>query len=295
MHIFITGISGFIGSHLAHHLARAGHEVSGSARNPPLARAGLPAGSRLHAHVLGAPVNAGMFDGCDAVVHAAYDLGRGAREVNVLGTQALFRAAEAAGVRRQLFLSSYSAHPAASSEYGQSKMELQGFFAQQGQPVARPALVLGPGGLFARIAQLVRKLPVLPLLDGGRKPVPILAIDDLVRALEVLLTGGRCDVVNLANAEPVRLLDIIRTLEDVTGNETLLVPVPARLLLAPLQLLEKLPLPLPISSESLQGYLRNEEIPPSDLASCLGGETPLRIMVERSVQALSKQAAAASF
>jgi NADH dehydrogenase len=246
----------------------------------------------VHAHALGAPVDAKLFEGCDAVVHGAYSFTPGSRELNVRGTQALFQAAQAAGVRRQLLLSSYSAHPAATSEYGQSKRELQDFFVAQGQVVARPALVLGPGGLFARIAGMVRKLPVLPLLDGGRKPIPVLAIEDLVQAVEKLLTGERRGIVNLANAEPVRLLDIIQTLGDVTGNEPLLVPIPARLLLMPLQLLEKLPLQLPVSSESLQGYLRNEDTPPSDLASCVGSELPLRVMVERSVKVLATQAQA---
>src|SRR6185437_10369822 len=125
MRIFITGVSGYLGSSLAQYLTAQGHTISGSSRRTPANP-----------------------DRADIVIHAAHDFTRGAMDRNLELTHAAFASAKKCGVKRQIFLSSYSARADAESEYGQTKYRLEQTFLDAGETVLRLGLVIGNGGLF---------------------------------------------------------------------------------------------------------------------------------------------------
>ena len=97
------------------------------------------------------------------------------------------RAAAAAGVRRQILMSSISARPDAVSEYGRTKLAEEEYFIRNNHTIVRPGTVLGKGGLFGKIAGVMQSFPVLPLLDGGRARMTVIGVHDLCRALEAIL------------------------------------------------------------------------------------------------------------
>jgi len=106
---------------------------------------------------LNAVFDSAILRGVDAVVHCAWDVRPGAAPNNVAGTKRLVEAAEVEGVMHQVFISSSSAHASAVSDYGRSKLAVQDYMMAHGHAVARPGLVIGAGGLFARLSEKAAK------------------------------------------------------------------------------------------------------------------------------------------
>ncbi len=260
MRIFITGIGGFVGSQLARFLHEGGHEVGGSASRAESA-ARLP--EWLVARVelrLGDAIDAAMLVGYDAVFHLAHASGADGQEDNLRGTLSLATAARDAGVARLVFTSSYSAHARATSHYGRGKLLIEQALATRpdlATTVVRLGLVLGPGGLFARMSDTLRRLPVVPLPDGGRNTVPILSIHDSNRALLAVLDEPAGGTFNLAYEQRPTLRELMAAMARDAGLRRAFLPVPLGLVLGPLRLLELLHIPTPIDAENLRGYRQN--------------------------------------
>src|SRR6266481_4334070 len=113
MKAFITGATGFVGSHVARALAAAGADLRLLVRPASLKNniAGLPAeiavGDLREPESLKQAMN-----GCDVVFHVAADYRLWVRDPeqmyrsNVEGTRAAIRAAQESGVRRVVYTSS---------------------------------------------------------------------------------------------------------------------------------------------------------------------------------------------
>jgi len=168
----ITGVTGFIGSHLAERLLAAGVAVRGLARRPEEAAWLAAQGAQIAQADLAQ--RAGLDDavrGCDVVLHtAAWTGGPGLSEqqawiVNVAATGWLLQAAQDAGVQRFVYFSSvavYGLNPAPLSDetaptppvrqlYPDSKIAAETLVraAQaDGLPttIVRPASTYGPRG-----------------------------------------------------------------------------------------------------------------------------------------------------
>lgn len=108
---FLTGGSGFVGGHLIRRLIRDGHEVSALARSESAAERVLTIGARPIKGSLAevAAMSAGM-EGCEVVFHCAAHVGSWGdpsefRAANVGGTANVIEAANTAGVKRLIHLS----------------------------------------------------------------------------------------------------------------------------------------------------------------------------------------------
>lgn len=281
MKVFVTGANGFLGSHLLRAFAAEGHDVHGSARGGA-ARVALPAGRR-HRLELGARPAAKLFAGCDALVHCAHDPRAEAFETNVEGTQRVARTARDAGVGLQIFVGSYSAHPAATGPYGRAKWQLERFFVEEGHCVLKPGLIVGDGGLFARILAAIRRLRIAPLIDGGRGEVPVVGIDDVVAASARLIREPRPGVFRLHLDERVPLRELIDAALALDGTRALRVPLPYALASLALTLAEPLPIALPIGRESLEAFRANQSVSDaSDLSSLVERPQSLEEMLRRA-------------
>lgn len=252
--ILLTGASGFVGRHLLRDLAARGYRVRTAGRTA------TPAGPGVE-HVaigdLGAPIDwQPLLDGVDHVVHSAGlahadgDIPEERyQQVNTQATLALARAAQAAGVRRFVFLSSIRAQsgpigskplteadtPAPTDAYGRSKLAAeQGLAGLDLDWVAlRPVLVYGPG-VKANMAALLKlaRLPVpLPLgaLSAKRS---LLAIENLTDAVAFALTetcpARRSYIV--ADPEPLSVAQMLAAMRAGLGRGSGLIPVPSALL-----------------------------------------------------------------
>jgi NADH dehydrogenase len=221
--VFVTGATGFVGRAVIHALRAEGYVVRclvrrGSERD----LRGQEAIERVEGDIL-APdrLDEGMA-GCDAVVHLVGIIREfPAREItferiHTEGTINVVEAAAAAGVRRYLHMSALGTRPTARSRYHRTKWLAEEAVRASPLPwtIFRPSIIYGPGDGFVSLLARMLRLPVVPVLGGGRQrlqPVPVGQVaDGFARALardgsvkQTYEVGGP-DAVSM-----VELLDLI--------------------------------------------------------------------------------------
>lgn len=252
--IGITGAAGFIGSELVAHFATTGWEVRAYQRDPV-----SPAPPNVTRVRFRMPdyVRAEDFAGLDWLIHAAvqpYDRRhRDADQVNVETARRLIDIARA-GDTRIVFLSTLSAHEEARSHYGITKLRMEPMLDPARDTVLRLGLVLGrSGGLFGSIVDTLRSAKVVPLPDGGRQPVQIIAMDELITIIAGVIERGVAGRYEIAHPEVYRMRDLYDVIIARTGATPLLVPVPLALIGAGVRVIEALGLPFPVTSENVLG------------------------------------------
>ncbi len=168
MRVVVTGATGFIGSHVAVHLARAGHAVVATGRDAGKVPAlGEQPGIALARLDLDDPPSwEAPLRGADVLVHVALGWGDTGPEMLAADTAAsvgLFEAARRAGVKGVVYTSSTAANgemeprngeerqPRPTDLYGATKAATEMFaraYARQGLPVH----VIRPGYIFGEPA-----------------------------------------------------------------------------------------------------------------------------------------------
>jgi nucleoside-diphosphate-sugar epimerase len=283
----ITGARGFIARHLAPVVQEAGVRVVGVSR-----QAGpLPGCDVVHAAALGDSL-AAVFAGerVDAVIHTALDSRAHAYQMNVEGTRRWLAEAQAAGVTTQILLSSLSADAGARADYGRAKYALEQDFLAAVQIVFRMGVVIGDGGMFARMVESTRRYPFVPLLDGGKQFIYVLGIDFLSRVLrDTVLNGGtglQGRAWNLQQPTPHPLSKVIAAVSAAYGFRRLLLPLPARPMVGLLRLFEKQALVrLPVTSTNVEGLIQQgRRVIPSDFARFGYAEESLEELVRKARQ-----------
>jgi nucleoside-diphosphate-sugar epimerase len=248
LRVFVTGVTGFLGRHLAATLLARGHQVAGSS----LELAPVPPGVELHA----VPLSAGAdlrrvvrAHAPDRVVHLAGLAHVGSSwqhmpehfRVNVLGTEAVLDAAGAAPV---LFASSAEVYgvvpeseqplgeerePAPASPYALTKAAGERLVLRAGGLVARLFSMIGPGqsSEFALPAFATQ----LAAIAGGRRP-PRLAVgnlearrdfvhvDDGAEAVALLAERGAVGgIYNVASGRSLSIREALDRLLSASGVE----------------------------------------------------------------------------
>lgn len=266
----------------------AGHVVSGSARRP----SGVPRISgvtRIVPYTLDSFVDREWFSGLDAIIHAAHDFADQSTERNIAGAQSICREGERAAVRKQIFLSSYSARPDAPGEYGRVKYTLETFFLREGHTIVRPGLVIGDGGMFGRNLRTVLASPVIPLLDNGADRIPVIALRDFLQAMRVILESAPAGAYDLFNPELVSMRHLMDTVGRIAGRHPRYIPIRSSWALFFLTAMKRLRIPFPSTVDNLKALKLNQEsIHHSDLLDFLPGVCSLEAMVQDALLTLSK-------
>lgn len=268
--IAVTGANGYVGGRLLAYLRDQGSDAIGLVRRPA---AGDP---RARPFALAAPLDPSVLDGVDAVVHAAYDLscrGREVRAVNFEGSLPLLEAVASRGARTVL-ISSLSAFEGARSDYGQTKLALEGAVLERGGAVVRPGLVFGrdAGGLFGALATTIPRQLLTPLVGGGGQRL-FVTHDRSLCELVAAIVGGREHAAGplfAAHEVPTTLRAIAQHIADAHGRTLRPLPLPGSLVYLGLRCGESLRLPLPFRSDSVRS-LSNPI--PLDQASALSRAT----------------------
>ena len=251
--VLISGASGFIARNTAEKLKKTGFRTIGISRK----RRSLPHFDAVYPGTLSEMLHGVFEEGVDVFIHCAYHWGKDDYTVNVEGTRIWAEQAEKEGVKHQIFLSSVSARPGSASSYSQAKHILEEWFLAKNFTVVRLGLVVGKGGLFQRMADLVKKYPFVPVLDGGRARVFVSGIQDVCDAL--CRAAGPEDWIpgkawNIFQPEPFYLKKILEEIKKQSGTRCLFFPASSRLALVALRILEKIPiLRIQISSNNVIG------------------------------------------
>jgi len=293
MRVCILGLHSPIGRHMAAALAARNHQVIGTSRasRPREDLASLV--ENYHSLHLGEAADPNWFSNVDAVVYLAHDHSRGATRRNVQGIQDWFHTASTAGANRHLFFTSYSSKAESRTDYGSIKFELESFFISRQQWIVRPGLVTSAEGLFGRMLRMVQKLPMLPLLDGGRDPVPLVALESVSTAVITILEKSMAPGSwNLHHPPPLSMKELLVCMRRLTKSHCRFIPIPAALPFALLRFTELLGLRLPLSADSIAAMKENRGIMrPSNLADLGIQDPPLKEQVTRLIRKTSGEAA----
>lgn len=193
----ITGGTGFVGSTLIRMAVEAGWTVRALTRRPQEEQQGVVWVSGA----LNQPESlAQLLSGADAAIHVAGITNTPTREGfaagNIAGTQAMIAAAEAAGVRRFIHVSSLSAREPALSNYGWSKAEAEKCVEASNLEwtMVRPPAIYGPGDTDHLDLFKAAKLGIMPLPPRGR--ISEIEVSDLAALLLALIGDppsiGKC-------------------------------------------------------------------------------------------------------
>lgn len=266
LRVAITGANGFLGAELSRRLRAAGVEVHALTRQPPASPE-----LRWQAYDLADP-DPVIPPGTEVVVHGAFAMGRtglALEQLNVAAAARLHRAARAQGAHF-VFISSMSAHDAALSSYGRAKWQIEKALDPARDAIVRPGLIVGPGGVYARMLDSVRRTPLVPIFYGGTQPIQPVALADITCALERIIVRRLPGVFNIGLGTVLTMREFYAQIMTAAGVQRPVVPLPADLFLPALRLAENCGLRLPVTVENLLGQKKLRRSDPTDSLSRLG-------------------------
>lgn len=252
---FVTGGTGFIGSHLVEHLIDLGVDVTALIRQRKKWLEGLPV-NFIEGDVRAVETLRGSLSQVDTFIHCAALLTGSTQEqldrVNVDSTVALVQEAVQQGVETIVVLSSLAALGPSSggvavddnakaspvSMYGESKKRMEKALSRidlgsSRLIVIRPPAVYGPRE--EHIFQFFKagNLRVSPLLGQSKEGLfSIVHVRDLVTGIAQAakmhkkdLGAGEIDFFLLSGPKPVKWADLINATQHAIGHSTVVVPI----------------------------------------------------------------------
>lgn len=215
MKIFLTGTSGFVGSHLAQSLASAGHEIVAHYRSPQALNPKSANDIEVWTGDLNdVPSLSKRLQGIDSVIHCAaqmklWNCEKELHETNVLMTQNILASAKQAGVAQLIYMSDASVAKDPSIPnldvcesralpslhkfpYSHSKSLAEQFVLAAGDESIRtislrPATIWGKGDLIDRILGKAANLNQFGWFDQGNYLFSTCYIDNLCEAVNKAL------------------------------------------------------------------------------------------------------------
>jgi uncharacterized protein YbjT (DUF2867 family) len=243
--ILVAGGTGFVGGGIVRELARRGRQVAVLTRRASHARRfpGLDVEFREGDVTLPESLGAAM-QGVEAVVGCQQfpnspieNPGKGYTfdKVDAEGTENLVRAAQAAGVKRYVYLSGAGAAPE-GPHWFRAKWRAETAVRESGltYTILRPSWVYGPEDKsLNKFLGMARFLPFVPLIgNAGKQRMQPVFIDDVGRAVADSLDNPAAanQTFELGGPEVMSMTDVVRTALQVAGRRRLLLSSPKPLM-----------------------------------------------------------------
>ncbi|BCR06888.1 NAD-dependent nucleoside diphosphate-sugar epimerase/dehydratase [Desulfuromonas versatilis] len=282
MKVFVTGATGFVGGEVLRQLLAAGHQARCLVRKGSEGKLPATAGIEVrHGDATEAASLQGLLEGCDAVIHLVGIIREFPNRritferLHVAATRNLVEAARAQGVRRYLQMSANGAAADGSTEYHRTKWRAEELVrgSQLDWTIFRPSLIFGRGSEFVTmLADLIRKLPALPVFGDGRYRMSPVAVADVAKTFAAALnkpeTIGRS--FHCCGTESYSYNEILDLTGQALGKSRVCkIHQPLFLIKPVVSLLQGVPL-FPITSTQLTMLLEGNVCDPADWAQAFG-------------------------
>lgn len=247
--VFLTGASGFIGSHVLASLLARGYRVRALVRDTTPA---LPPGVISVTGDLRAPASlVSALRGCRFLVHTAalYSFsprdGETIAEVNIRGTEGLLEAARIAGIERCVVTSSSSALAPAS---GSRPVDERSWGEPRSGLTYHGSKLLQERAALSATTPVITVLPTAPVGPGDRRPTPtggiivdllrgrmpatlrggmnVVAVEDVAAAHVLALERGRPRERYIAGGVNLSLAEFWRLIARAAGRRARTFPLP---------------------------------------------------------------------
>jgi NADH dehydrogenase len=228
----VTGATSYTGRFISERLVAQGRAVIDLTRDP---RAPHPLGplARSAALDFDDPERlARTLDGVDTLYNTfwiRFERGPITYRWAVERSQALFAAAEQAGVRRIVQLSVINADPDAPTAYFRAKAAVEESLAESGVPhgIVRPTVTFGPGDILVNnLAWTLRHLPVFGIPGDGRYPIQPVHIDDIADLAVEVGSSAETVTVDAAGPDTFTFNEFVGLVRGAIGSRARLVHLP---------------------------------------------------------------------
>ncbi len=194
MKIFLSGGTGFVGTHLRRALLDSGHHLRLLVHRR---QEGIEAAvDQVRGDVADPATFAAALAGCDAainlvgIIREAPKAGITFARLHQEATRNVAEAAKKGGVKRFLQMSALGTRRDAASRYHQSKYLAEEWLRASGLDwtIFRPSIIFGPGDAFVnQLSRLVQSLPAVPVIGSGTYRLQPVAVADVARCFVMAL------------------------------------------------------------------------------------------------------------
>lgn len=265
MNVFVTGASGFVGTHLVKALSeskkvdnifalyRKKEQIAFLPKvNPVIGELSSLSEMKLDARI-------------DILVHLAgyfkTESKKLCEEINVQGTKSTVALCKNNNIPRILFFSTINVDLKSRGNYAMSKLLAEEEVKNSGLEymILRPSLIYsGRSGSLGRIISYAEKLPLVPVFGSGKAKEQPIHIDELIALTLAILNDFKPGkTLYAAGLEPMSFKELVAVIGKGLNKKTRVLPIPAKPVYWLLKLIEKTGLNPGISSEQVAHMSEN--------------------------------------
>ena len=260
MNVAVTGATGFVGRSTVQALLAAGHRVTAVVHRTPGGSQFDPSVVIVSGNVDDPKSLKAAFLNIDCVVHLVGIIAETRKltfdKTVARGTAHVVDACREAGVKRIVYLSAMGTGPDAPSRYHQSKYRAEQAVISSGLEyvLLRPSVIYGRGdGFISMLTNMVKKMPIVPVVGDGRYRLQPVYIDDVTAAIVLACERAEAagQTVDLGGPEKLEYVQILGILETVLNKRRPNLFLPLWLMRSSAALLELVLKPAPLTRDQL--------------------------------------------
>jgi len=260
MKVFVTGGTGFTGSHVVPLLLKNGYEVrclyrEGNDRSFPLR--GQPEIEWVLGDVSDSQALSASMQGTDALVNIA-SLGFGHADC-------ILSAAQTAGIKRAIFVSTTAIFTQLNAKSKKVRVAAELAIETSGlkYTILRPTMIYGSprDRNMWRLIRIMRYSPIIPVFGDGNSLQQPIYVGDVAQAIISCLYNDQTigKSYNIAGKVPLTYNQVIDTIAVQMNKRMWKIHIPSSPVVSMLRLFEQLHIPLPIKAEQVLRLNENKD------------------------------------
>ena len=268
--VLIVGINGFLGKELSKFLKNKGIDVFGTTHAANMSNNifQLKIGDSINKEIL--------LNDFSSVVYLSHSATIESKKL-INWYKKIFMTFKSQAVR-QIYISSYSAHKQAVSNYGKSKYKIERFFIENNEYSISPGLIIGKGGIFNKIAGFIDKFPIIVApISSKENQVPIVSIDKVCGVIFGVIQDNFISKNYNIYSHMIKLEGLIKALIQINSKNKWI------FILYVMKIIENIGIKLPVSSDNLSGFIANQKYSvKSDIVE-FGDDHSLDLIIKKAV------------